>query len=76
MPHLHHPDSNALDRLLHIGSKELPQNPNFEVMQRMEQESGLSIEEHRSLWLKTQPIGPLETLLITVALIFLAYAFA
>jgi hypothetical protein len=45
-------------------------------MQRMEQESGLSIEEHRSLWLKTQPIGPLETLLITVALIFLAYAFA
>lgn len=69
MPHLHHPDSTPLDCLLHIGSKAVPKKPNFEVIQRMEQESGLSIQEHRSLWLHTQPIGPLQLLIIALALI-------
>lgn len=75
MPHLHHPDSTLLDRILGIGSTPLPPDPDPRVVERLK-EGRMPIGEHRSLWLHTQPIGPMQALCIVIFIIFLAYALA
>lgn len=72
---IHHPDSNPIDRLMGIGSKPAPPDPDPKVLgaltrKDMQQEIGM----HRRLFLHTQPIGPIQALMLGVlAIISIAY---
>lgn len=73
MPHLHHPDSTLLDRILGIGSTPLPPDPDPRVVERLK-EDRMPIQDHRNLFLATQPIGPVQAFWLAIFFIFLAFA--